>query len=218
MNWKNAFFISLAPLIAASGWVIKLNGEQAPQSVIQRNASQKTGATHENGTRPNPESMAMEIAPGTGEGAGEGIRCTAEEQQLDAVEARCRFESYLLYAQTLQRPDGFRTDTSGGSECDQYDLAGDSRNTFVFRIERPCELATMLRDATDRYHVFALLGMQQDPRPDHQGEAMFELLFAAKSRAIAGPTDAYNMYYYDFTTPCPPMCGTEWINTTVNHN
>ncbi|MCB9306135.1 MAG: hypothetical protein H6565_06030 [Lewinellaceae bacterium] len=213
MNWKNAFFMSITAFVVMLGWGIKLHNSKAPQPEDQQEKTIKTPGTP--GTRPG---AAFElIAPGIGDGAGYEDRCQADEQQLDAEAAQCRFGAWVYYAGTLQ----YEGDFTGAAECGNIRLPAENKMAMGFHIEHPCEFATMLSDATvnedNSYDVYALLGMQRDPRPDHQGEAMLDLIFAARSNAVDGPTDERGLYYYDFTTPCPPMCGSEW-DTTVNQN
>lgn len=123
-------------------------------------------------------------------------------QKMPREEVLCRMGTYLYYA-NHDIPD---TNFQGFIKCvDDIPLFGTlpAGNKIVreFHITHPCELATMLSFAENQDSIYALMSLQSDTTPGHTDEVMLDLIFAAYN----GTT---NSEFYDFTTPCPPMCGT----------
>ena len=136
----------------------------------------------------------------------EHLHCPPDpSQKMPFKEAFCRMDAYLDYADHNIPANNYQglINCSSANEFlpSEGTLPAANKVVRMFHITHPCELATMLSFADNQDSIYTLLSLQPDTSAGHSGEVMLDLIFAAYNG-----TD--NSEFYDFTTPCPPMCGT----------
>ncbi len=180
MNWKSAFFVTLAALAASLYWGI-----------------QKGGST--------PQPLGTAIVCQTDPSAGEISRGEATNR----IGNYHRFLDSIVVEKAVDRTecDSLATPAFPGvfpiaSPAPLAAIPYCNRKPLAFRITKPCELASILQVADSlSQDIHALLSLEPDPV--HTGEYVIDLMFMV--RTASGPT-TNSFKYYDFSRPCPPLC------------
>lgn len=222
MNWKNAFFIALTASLASTGWAVKLNNEKSPGKSTggQTPVDEKSiNGLHQNGSHPAAAFM---------------ISCSgaqSNEGMVGSVSALCQINDYLNYVNWALASDENDDFDFGQSNCDEvtadnFEFPLTALFVQGYKINKPCEFKKMLANASDEDDIYAYIAIQDQENAQGQYDTngfstaasgattqmlQLDLIFKAKSNTVSDkmgqliPRDN-GYYYYDFTTPCPPMC------------
>ncbi|MCB9306132.1 MAG: hypothetical protein H6565_06015 [Lewinellaceae bacterium] len=182
-------------MIAALSWAIKLNSEKT-----SANSPGKESPTEQKGDKIH---------------TSENYSCASDETTgiLPYEDALCRIAAYdsLLSKYTISLSPKVISNTDvpycNGTQITASQLPDLALQYFV--LDQPCELKALLDNTTDNNQtVYAMLGIFYD---QNSRKYAVDLIFKAKSTysgtGAAPVGDPEGNYYYDFTTPCPPMCG-----------
>ena len=183
MNWKNAFFVALVALAGTLTWALKLNSTKTAQD----------------GTQPEKGHI-------TDDQKHTNVPCSGTYVTVSNTDAACRINTYAAYlsSMTSQYQDyDISTTITSCTNQQSLTLPASNQNLTWLRITQPCELAAMLNNASaaDTLNMYIVLGIEADP--NNPGNAYIDALFQAPRPGSSGS----QLIYYDFTTPCPPMCG-----------
>lgn len=230
MNWKNAFFVAVVAFAATLAWAVRLNSKlatlNAPESELSTDKQTKSGI-HSNHTLSTQYGCTQENETQSNYGM---INQDTANCRISA------YEYYKIQLENLIRTHGFNLPMTLPYGCElaypvphlptnTHILLGDQQVITGFKIESPCEFKTMINNAvsSNANDVYVYLALQ--PRVNGNGVydvqgggnppvayLMLDLIFRVKSDQVNDshgnpiPRDNSGHYYYDFTTPCPPMC------------
>ena len=142
MNWKNAFFVSLAAFVVSTGWAIKLYNEKPAQQVAQ-SENEKNGGIHQ-----------MPYA-----------ECLGSYPTIPFAEGKCRADAYSGFANSVLWDASYENIYPMGTiAClapNPLQLTYDNGTATYFHIDRPCELAALLKLASDSdtLQIYAALAL-----------------------------------------------------------
>lgn len=140
--------------------------------------------------------------------------CTFDkvEGQISVVEGKGRLEAFKTYIESVEVENKKKLPGKNPYELPLDSIPQENRKVEWFKINEPCELGSILSlaQASGTDSIYASLAINREyPDDPLREQGMIDLVFKVKTTEPKGTpyVDNNGYRYYDFTSPCEPLCG-----------